>query len=246
MSHHRSLKELHPTVEEVADDGEPALNPDDRRELLFDSYQHFKAHLREDSKQIYTSINILRDNLFQVYDESTALKEKEKKFTDANDQLRLDNAELVGENARLVAEVAELKRLTYTHTHTSDHSTLTGVEYPRLPRVEKSSKLDHPPMFNGSNMDVDDWIGKMRRKLEGNADHFPIESMKITYVDNRTEDPASKHLAPRLKDKQSLVLDSPSRLIKIDHEAIGFAAPVHAATTMTMCFSWRTPPPPKI
>ena len=53
-------------------------------------------------------------------------------------------------------------------------------------------------MFIGSNMDVDDWIGKMKRKLEGNVAHFPIESMKIIYVDNRTKDPASKHNTWRL------------------------------------------------
>ena len=60
------------------------------------------------------SINIIRDNVFRVYDESTALKKKEKEYTMGNHQLRLDNTQLVGENTRLVADIAESKRSTYT------------------------------------------------------------------------------------------------------------------------------------
>ena len=49
-------------------------------------------------------------------------------------------------------------------------------------------------------MDVDDWIGKMERKLTENTDHYPTEQARITYVDSFVKYPASLHLAPRLKD----------------------------------------------
>lgn len=56
---------------------------------------------------------------------------EKKKFVATNDQLCLDNIQLVDENGYLVAEIVELKHLTYTYTamHRSDYSMPASVEY---------------------------------------------------------------------------------------------------------------------
>ena len=40
----------------------------------------------------------------------------------------------------------------------------------------------------------------MRNKLKANADHFPINALKIAYVESRVGGEAALHLAPRMRE----------------------------------------------
>ena len=69
---------------------------------MFDTLALFKAHVEVDAQQVYTSIDVIRAHVFRIYDEKESLEKERGDYTAANDQL-------MGENARLHAEVATLR-----------------------------------------------------------------------------------------------------------------------------------------
>jgi len=40
----------------------------------------------------------------------------------------------------------------------------------------------------------------MRNKLKANKNHFPIEELKIAYIESRVSEAAIKHIASRMQD----------------------------------------------
>ena len=231
MAHHRSLNELNPRVAPV-EDTPPVLNADDRRELVFDTLALFKTHVEVDAQQVYRSIDVIRAHVFRIYDEKV-----QGDYTAAHDQLQLDNDQLMGENARLHAEVATL-RTRMTPRMTPPISSIYEMPGPepqafnprlRLPKEEKSVNTKGPPAFNGTNLDVDDWIGKMRRKLSTNADWWNTDELRITYVDNLTENPAAKHLAARLRDNAPNRFTTAEEMFAVLQTAYGDTDKEHTA-----------------
>ncbi|OJD25419.1 hypothetical protein ACJ73_03209 [Blastomyces percursus] len=70
-----------------------------------------------------------------------------------------------------------------------------------LDRPQRSVKLPDPPLLtDGKDPKFEDWYSKMRGKLEGNADHYTTEALRMAYVESRTGGDAADHLKPRLRD----------------------------------------------
>ncbi|EEH39769.1 hypothetical protein PAAG_01958 [Paracoccidioides lutzii Pb01] len=66
-------------------------------------------------------------------------------------------------------------------------------------KAQRSAKLDDPKHLTyGKEPIFENWLSRMRRKLEVNADHFPTEKSRVAYIENRTEGKAVRHLAPRM------------------------------------------------
>ena len=66
-------------------------------------------------------------------------------------------------------------------------------------KADRSTKLPDPPLLTDSKDPyIDDWLSKMRNKLDANDNHYPTEKLRIAYVETRVTGEASKHLAPRL------------------------------------------------
>ena len=109
------------------------------------------------------------------------------------------------ENAGLHAKVATLRERMQPRMMPPISSIYEMPEsepqiHPRLPKEKKSVKTKDPLAFNRINLDIDNWIEKMQQKLSTNADWWNTNKLKITYVDNLTENPAAKHLIARLRD----------------------------------------------
>ncbi|OJD10369.1 hypothetical protein ACJ73_09822 [Blastomyces percursus] len=52
---------------------------------------------------------------------------------------------------------------------------------------ERSVKLPDPPLLtDGKDPKFEDWYSKMKGKLEGNADHYTTEALRMAYVESRT------------------------------------------------------------
>lgn len=71
----------------------------------------------------------------------------------------------------------------------------------------RSHKLPDPPVFSGSAEDTltfEDWIIRINGKLEGNADYFPQETLKLAYVVGRLTGDAARHTAPRLRETSTI------------------------------------------
>ena len=50
---------------------------------------------------------------------------------------------------------------------------------------------------HAAGFDIDVWESKMVKKLTANADQYPTEALRITYVNSRVDRKAYKHLAAR-------------------------------------------------
>ncbi|CCE26979.1 uncharacterized protein CPUR_00451 [Claviceps purpurea 20.1] len=50
--------------------------------------------------------------------------------------------------------------------------------------TKRSAKMPDPPMFEGSegNIDFEDWLIRITSILQANADHWPTDSARLTYV----------------------------------------------------------------
>ena len=67
-------------------------------------------------------------------------------------------------------------------------------------RPVKSTKLPDPPIFEGKDgQSFDDWITKIRTKLDTNSDHYNTELLRMGYIQGLVGDKAMKHLATRLR-----------------------------------------------
>lgn len=67
--------------------------------------------------------------------------------------------------------------------------------------TKRSVKIDDPKhLTDGKEPLFEHWLSRMRNKLGENADHFPTESSKTAYVENRTDGDAARHIAPRMRD----------------------------------------------
>lgn len=72
--------------------------------------------------------------------------------------------------------------------------------------TERTIKLPDPPRFSGGDeddLDFEGWLTQVRGKLGGNADSFPTEALKISYVVGRLTGDAARHIAPRMRPSSS-------------------------------------------
>jgi Zinc knuckle len=104
--------------------------------------------------------------------------------------LEQDKAQLEDEKAQLIEEVSHLEA----------RQRLSATPLPACNSSPKSTKLPDPPVFSGDGtQDFEDWLDKMRTKLEVNADHYPTATTQKAYVVSRVNGVANRHLAPRLR-----------------------------------------------
>jgi len=65
----------------------------------------------------------------------------------------------------------------------------------------KVAKLPDPPILtDGKDPTYEDWSARMKSKLEGNADQYPTEALRMAYVHSRTGGKAAQHLEPRMRE----------------------------------------------
>ena len=52
---------------------------------------------------------------------------------------------------------------------------------------------------HATGFDINMWESKMIKKLTANTDHYPIEALRMAYIDSYIDGEAHKHLAARSK-----------------------------------------------
>lgn len=63
-------------------------------------------------------------------------------------------------------------------------------------RERRSVKIDNPKhLTDGKELKFEHWLSRMNNKLRENADHFSTKFSKITYIENRTDRDAARHIA---------------------------------------------------
>lgn len=137
---------------------------------MFNTLAVFKAHMKVNALQVYISIKVIQAYVFWIYDKKNLLEKEQGDYTAANNQLQLDNDKLMSKNARLYAKVATL-RTRITPCMTSPISLIYEMPGSKsqafsphfyFPKEKKSVKIKDSPAFNRTNLDVHNWIEKMR------------------------------------------------------------------------------------
>jgi len=83
-------------------------------------------------------------------------------------------------------------------------------------RPKRSAKIPDPPILtDGKDPTFDSWKLQMRGKLRTNADHFPEEEDKMTYVFSRTGGNAQGHLEPRYEEESKDPFLTANDMIKL-------------------------------
>jgi hypothetical protein len=92
----------------------------------------------------------------------------------------------------------------------------------------KTAKLPDPEKYNGPStekdkdgVDLEDWLAKVRRKLQANRDHYHNEELRMGYVQNMVGGMAAKHLAPRLRSEAANPFVSAEEMLKTLEQAYG-------------------------
>ncbi|ELR02147.1 hypothetical protein GMDG_08795, partial [Pseudogymnoascus destructans 20631-21] len=66
----------------------------------------------------------------------------------------------------------------------------------------QSARIPDPPILtDGIESAFEDWVVKIRLKLEANIDHFPNDKMQMSYLQSRLGGLAVRHFAIKLKSK---------------------------------------------
>ena len=177
------------------------LNEDENREnpLCAEILEDFEFWINKDWK-------FLGEAYFRMRSEYEKAMNNYNAAVDANDHLRRDllrkegiieyQRELIRERETAPTQSAP----TTPPVHQSSPAPTSGTVGTAESKAQKIIKLPDPPMFtDNKDPNIDDWLSKMRSKLEANADHFLTETLRKAYVENRIGGDANKHIAPRLR-----------------------------------------------
>ena len=86
--------------------------------------------------------------------------------------------------------------------------------------TSKTAKLPDPDKYTGlsnekdKEVDLEDWLAKVRRKLQANKDHYHNEELRMGYVQNMVSGMAAKHLAPRLRSDAANPFTNAEEMLK--------------------------------
>jgi hypothetical protein len=92
------------------------------------------------------------------------------------------------------------------------------------PATAKSGNIADPkPLSDGKNPRFEDWLMAMERKLTTNADRYPTEYDKLTYISSRCEDRAQRTIFSRMKPDSVSPYHTAEECF--DHLRVAFADP---------------------
>ena len=82
----------------------------------------------------------------------------------------------------------------------------------------------HVARFN-----INVWKSKMAKKLAANADHYPIEILRIAYIDSCVDEEAYKHLVARSRISAQKLFATAKEMFEVLQKAYGNVNRAHTA-----------------
>ncbi|ELR07455.1 hypothetical protein GMDG_08424 [Pseudogymnoascus destructans 20631-21] len=80
----------------------------------------------------------------------------------------------------------------------------------------QSAHIPDPPILtDGIEPAFEDWVVKIRLKLEANIDHFPNDKMQMSYLQSRLAGLAVRHVNPRLHITSPNMLQSAEEILQL-------------------------------
>ena len=259
MAHQSSLPVWDRNYSPEPAEGAEVLKVSDRISLTFANAELLQQHVQEDAEQILTTINRMKTEFTKLADKWANTSEQNRNhrkerttYLQANDQLMIENAQLEGEVVALRQQLEEAikagqsddgseKGISIRNDSHNFHSTYSRSIHPPASQhqaplmhahpTQRSAKLPDPEVLTGNNIEIDAWIGKMKRKLRANADHWPTEEMRIAYVETRVSGKAHVHIDARLRDDAIKPFLKAEEMLDVLYKAYG--DPNRKQTAMT-------------
>ena len=82
---------------------------------------------------------------------------------------------------------------------------------------------------HATGFDINMWKSKMVKKLTANANHYPTEALRMTYVDSYVDGEAYKHLAARSRINAWKPFATAEKIFKVLQKAYGDINQKHTA-----------------
>lgn len=168
-------------------DRDNELNPQDTGNWDF-TMESMLARCREDPQGLFDSIDY-------------TIKQRDQ-YSEENQRLLVQNERLRAQKEGLQEQVRELAEERDEHVNALARYAVTGREGTPAPEraPARSVKLPDPPLLtDGKEPNFEDWLLRMKDKLNANNDHYSTEALRMAYISNRTGGDAARHLAPRLR-----------------------------------------------
>lgn len=165
-----------------------------------------------DANKIAELKDLIDDMKAQINHQNTQL-DRAAELRDEHNQLKVEHAELRTQADDMQDHLGDLQKhnqsmktrleamIANRDTPFSEPGSLSG-HGPKL-----SSKLPDPPQFSGGKDDKlkpEDWVMRVRGKLQTNKDHYPEEIDKVNYIVTLIVGSAAEFISPRLQEDSQL------------------------------------------
>ncbi|OAF60568.1 hypothetical protein VC83_03291 [Pseudogymnoascus destructans] len=163
-------------------------NRHEKAEWNVETFDEFQKLSVTNQKMAWTlHKNILQDYLALAEDSNSILAEKD----DAILQLQ----ELIQSNEQQITEQQTIQKYLEKQTQQALKNEPGHHSHSRL-----SARIPNPPILtDGIEPAFEDWVMKIRLKLEANIDHFPTQTLQMSYIQSRLGGLAVRYVNPRLR-----------------------------------------------
>ena len=119
---------------------------------------------------------------------------------------------------KLASSEAELLSALRENQRTRSRSTTPFHEG----RNKKSVRLpDPPPLTDGRDPFLEDWINSVRKKFKANADHYDTEELRMAYVSNLVKLPAKDYLRVQENPDHPQAFQTAEEMLEVLKRSIG-------------------------
>jgi Zinc knuckle len=151
-------------------------------------FEYLKNAFAQDPQKLYQQIKEALYNRDDTQEQNATLQAEAIAQQEEALAQRQEMAELMIQNEQLQSELLQALRQNRQAS-------------PEIGSSRKTTKLPDPPVFtDGTDININNWLSRMRKKLRSNKDHFPTEDMKLAYAEGRIGGQAATHAEERFKE----------------------------------------------
>ena len=203
-------------------------NPEEapaRRESILEADP--EADIREAYHAVLQAHNDLCERLQEAYDKAY---ETENRLDRAQDKIDTFRTQTKTKDTLIEELTTTVRALRHNEQRQDDDASEPQAEGGNCDNKRRSAALPDPFVYEGKKeQDVDDWIARMKDKLETNADHYPTDRKQLAYLKTRLGGKASRQLQPRFREDARQPITWPEGVYEYLTKAFGDLNRKHTA-----------------
>jgi len=208
--------------ETLTNDQPNTSNADDAAEDAYhiETVGQLNHWLERDAEAVADAMRDLRKENLEIVkeynDQYADLVERNRK----SNALRTEIAELkeqIQEQQAVIDRQRQRLRDMAARAEREETPTTTASQYEK-----RSTKLpDAPVLTDGKEPQFTAWLIQIQGKLEANADHYPTEALKISYVATRCGGLAASNIQPRLRRDATKPFHTANEVLEVLERTFG-------------------------